>query len=83
MRLHPAASRVKKLAEEIPAALVFWDILCLDDEDLRSVPLRERRARLEKLLAHAKPPIHLTRRRPSAPSRRTGSSGSRARGSTA
>jgi len=60
MRLHPAASRVKKLAAEIPANIVFWDVLCVGDEDLRGQPLAERRARLEKLLAHAKPPLHLT-----------------------
>jgi ATP-dependent DNA ligase len=60
MRIHPAASRVKMLSQEIPAALVFWDLLALDDEDLRSVPFAERRERLVKLLANAAPPIHLT-----------------------
>jgi ATP-dependent DNA ligase len=60
MRIHPAASRVKMLSQEIPAALVFWDLLALDDEDLRNVPFVERRERLQKLLAHAAPPIHLT-----------------------
>jgi ATP-dependent DNA ligase len=60
MRLHPAASRVKKLASEIPASVVFWDVLAIGDEDLRSTPLRDRRARLERLLAHAAPPLHVT-----------------------
>jgi ATP-dependent DNA ligase len=60
MRLHPAASRVKKLAEEIPAHIVFWDVLCVGDEDLRPLPLRERRARLEKLLGLGVPPLHVT-----------------------
>jgi ATP-dependent DNA ligase len=60
LRLHPAASRVKKLAAELPASLVFWDLLCVGDEDLRQRPFVERRARLEVVLAHAKPPIHLT-----------------------
>ena len=60
MRIHPAASRVKMLAEKYPAELVFWDVLCVGDEDLRNVPLRQRRERLEKLLAHVKPPVHVT-----------------------
>ncbi len=60
MRLHPAASRVKRLAEETPAAFVAFDAIAADGEDLREVPQRERRARLERLLAGAAPPIHLT-----------------------
>lgn len=60
MRIHPAASRVKMLSETIPAQMVFWDLICLGDEDLRNVPLRERRARLEKVLEHARSPLHLT-----------------------
>jgi ATP-dependent DNA ligase len=60
LRLHPAASRVKLLAAEMPAAIVFWDVLCVGDEDLRAAPFRERRARLESLLARAQPPLHLT-----------------------
>src|SRR5262245_52512747 len=46
MRLHPAASRVKMLSEQIPASIVFWDVLCEGDRDLRSVPFSERRAEL-------------------------------------
>ena len=60
LRIHPAASRVKMLAEESPASFVAWDLLALGDEDLRDVPQDERRARLEKALAGAEPPIHLT-----------------------
>ncbi|MGZ3417405.1 MAG: ATP-dependent DNA ligase [Polyangiales bacterium] len=60
LRIHPAASRVKMLAQEIPAAMVFWDLLAIDDQDLRTVPFRERRARLEQLLAKAAPPLHVT-----------------------
>jgi ATP-dependent DNA ligase len=60
MRLHPAASRVKLLAGQIPASIVFWDLLCIGDEDLRATPFGERRARLEKLLAGVAPPLHLT-----------------------
>ena len=60
LRLHPAASRVAKLAKESPAAFVGFDLLALDGQDLRAAPQRERRARLEALLADAQPPIHLT-----------------------
>ena len=35
LRLHPAASRVKLLAEQIPASIVFFDLLCEGDRDLR------------------------------------------------
>jgi ATP-dependent DNA ligase len=38
LRLHPAASRVKKLAAETPAAIVLWDLLCEGTGDLTSVP---------------------------------------------
>jgi ATP-dependent DNA ligase len=60
MRIHPAASRIEKLAREIPASLVFWDLLCEGERDLRERPFRERRAELERLLAGATPPLHLT-----------------------
>jgi len=60
LRIHPAASRVKMLAEESPASFVAWDLLALGDEDLRAVPQAERRARLEQALAGAQAPIHLT-----------------------
>jgi ATP-dependent DNA ligase len=60
LRIHPAASRVKMLAEQSPASFVAWDLLALGDEDLRSAPQAERRQRLETALADAAPPIHLT-----------------------
>lgn len=60
LRIHPAASRVKLLAAQHPAAYVAWDVLALDDEDLRPLPQVERRARLEVALAGARPPIHVT-----------------------
>src|SRR5262249_38247543 len=47
---HPAASRVKMLAEHSPASYVAWDLLAIGDEDLRETPLEERRARLEQVL---------------------------------
>jgi len=60
LRIHPAASRVKLLAEQSPASFVAWDLLALDDEDLRHAPLAVRRARLEQVLAAARPPVHLS-----------------------
>jgi ATP-dependent DNA ligase len=60
LRIHPAASRVKLLAESTPASFVAWDLLALDEEDLRATPLAERRARLERAFARAAPPVHLS-----------------------
>jgi ATP-dependent DNA ligase len=60
LRIHPAASRVKLLAEQTPASFVAWDLLALGDEDLREVPLALRRERLERLLSSAAPPVHLS-----------------------
>jgi ATP-dependent DNA ligase len=60
LRIHPAASRVKMLAEQKPASVVFFDVLCDGEEDLREVPFTQRRKRLEKMLAKAKAPIHVT-----------------------
>jgi ATP-dependent DNA ligase len=59
-RLHPAASRVAKLAAATPASFVAFDALALAGRDLRAVPLQERRARLEAALAGAAAPLHLT-----------------------
>ena len=60
LRIHPAASRVKLLAEQIPASFVAWDLLAIGDEDLREVPLAQRRERLEEVLRDVKPPLHLS-----------------------
>jgi ATP-dependent DNA ligase len=60
LRIHPAASRVKMLAQQTPASIVFFDLLQNGDHDLRDVSFRERRSALERVLAHANPPIHLT-----------------------
>ena len=60
MRLHPAESRVKKLAVEIPASVVFFDLLCEGNKSLCDTPFAERRARIESLLSAAGPPLHLT-----------------------
>ncbi|MEO8578140.1 MAG: ATP-dependent DNA ligase [Gemmatimonadales bacterium] len=60
MRLHPAASRAKMLSEQIPASIVFFDLLCDNDKSLCDTPFNERRKRLEKLLARLQAPLHLT-----------------------
>ncbi len=61
LRIHPAESRVRMLAEQSPASFVAWDLLALDDVDLRSTPQGERRAILERELAgELDPAIHLT-----------------------
>jgi ATP-dependent DNA ligase len=60
LRIHPAESRVRMLAEQSPASFVAWDLLALGDEDLRSTPQGERRTRLEGALKGATPPVHLT-----------------------
>ena len=60
LRIHPAASRVKLLAAESPASFVAWDLLALDDEDLRERPLAERRDRLEQVLSGTAPRVHLS-----------------------
>jgi len=60
LRLHPAASRVKTLAGQTPASVVFFDVLCENDHDLRGAPFAERRAKLESVLADAAAPLHIT-----------------------
>ena len=60
LRLHPAASRVKLLSTQIPASVVFFDLLCQGDRDLRGEAFEQRRQRLEAVLAPVTPPVHLT-----------------------
>ena len=60
LRLHPAASRVKMLAEETPAAIVFWDLLALGDESLLQTPFEQRRRKLEEVLKLAEAPVYIT-----------------------
>lgn len=60
LRVHPAESRVKLLARETPASVVFFDLLCLADRDLRAEGFEVRRALLEEVLGRAKAPIHIT-----------------------
>jgi ATP-dependent DNA ligase len=51
MRLHPAQSRIRKLAAETPATLVLFDLLAGGKTDFTPKPLIVRRAALEKLVA--------------------------------
>ncbi|WP_353647471.1 ATP-dependent DNA ligase [Nakamurella sp. A5-74] len=62
-RIHPAESRVRKLAVETPAELIAFDLLALGDENLMSNPFGDRRSRLEDALGGLAEdaPIHLTR----------------------
>jgi ATP-dependent DNA ligase len=60
LRLHPAESRVRKLAAEIPASIVFFDVLADGEADLRERPFAERRAMLESMLHGVTPPVHVT-----------------------
>src|SRR5436305_73793 len=60
LRIHPAASRVKLLANQIPTSIVFFDLLGEGDRDLRERPFIERRRELEILLKDAIPPVHIT-----------------------
>jgi ATP-dependent DNA ligase len=59
-RIHPAASRVRMLAEQTPASIVAFDLLAFDDQTFLDTPYPQRRARLAELLAKAQSPVHLT-----------------------
>ena len=60
LRLHPAASRVAKLAKETPSSFIAFDLLATGDRNLMAEPQSKRRAQLEKLLAKVTPPVYLT-----------------------
>ena len=59
-RIHPAPSRIARLARETPASFVAFDLLARDGESLLARTQLERRAALEDLLAGVQPPLHLT-----------------------
>ena len=59
-RIHPAESRIRKLAGETPASFVAFDLLAEGDDDLTGAPFAERRRRLATALDGAGPPVHLT-----------------------
>lgn len=58
LRIHPAASRIAKLAQETPASFVAFDLLALDNQNLSQLPLHQRRAKLETLSPRR--PWHIT-----------------------
>jgi len=60
LRLHPAASRVAKLAKESPSSFVAFDLLAVDGTSLLAEPQHQRRAKLEALLSSSAPPVYLT-----------------------
>jgi ATP-dependent DNA ligase len=60
MRLHPAASRVATLATATPASFVAFDLLAVNGKSKMDAPQRQRRVLLEKVLAKARAPLHLT-----------------------
>ena len=60
LRLHPAASRVAKLAKETPSSFVAFDVLAAGGRNLMGEPQRSRRSALERLLGRVKPPAFLT-----------------------
>jgi ATP-dependent DNA ligase len=60
LRLHPAASRVAKLAKETPTSFVAFDLLAASGRSFMAAPQCERRARLEQLLEKIGPPVYLT-----------------------
>jgi len=59
-RIHPAPSRIARLARETPASFVAFDLLAQDGASLLARPQAERRGALEALLADAGPPLYLT-----------------------
>lgn len=60
LRIHPAASRIKLLSQQIPASIVFFDLLAEGKRDFRTEAFEKRRARLESLLSSVGPPLHIT-----------------------
>lgn len=60
LRLHPAASRVRMLAEQTPAAFIAFDLVALGERDLTALPFAERRAALVDALAGCGPTFHVT-----------------------
>ena len=59
-RIHPAASRVSKLAVETPAMFVAFDLLGVGDDSFLAAPFSSRRAALEELAAGLPAPIYLS-----------------------
>jgi ATP-dependent DNA ligase len=60
LRLHPAASRVAKLAKESPASFVAFDVLAVGGRSVMDTAQHQRRQMLEALLSGVEPPVYLT-----------------------
>src|SRR5689334_14767600 len=60
LRLHPAESRVRLLSKQLPASIVFFDLLLNGKRDLRQAAFQERRRQLTALLSSSKPPLYVT-----------------------
>src|SRR5256714_274698 len=60
LRLHPAASRVAKLAKETPSSFVAFDLLAANGRNLITLAQRERREKLEAMFSQVAPPVYLT-----------------------
>ena len=60
LRLHPAASRVAKLAQQTPSSFVAFDLLAVDGRDIMQEPQQTRRQQLETLLREVEAPVYLT-----------------------
>jgi ATP-dependent DNA ligase len=59
-RIHPAKSRVDRLAAETPASFVAFDLLAVGDESMMETPFAARRDRLVEVMADAADPVYLT-----------------------
>jgi ATP-dependent DNA ligase len=60
LRIHPAASRIAKLAKETPSSFVAFDVLSFAGKSVMNEPLKKRRKILETVAKKIKPPIYLT-----------------------
>ncbi|WP_100366068.1 ATP-dependent DNA ligase [Diaminobutyricimonas aerilata] len=60
-RIHPAETRIRLLAEQTPASFIAFDLLAVGEDSWLDRPFGERRAELERVVAQAEAPVHLTR----------------------
>ena len=60
LRIHPAASRIAKLAAEIPASFVAFDLLAQGNKNMMDSSLQVRRKALERVASRFRPPVYLT-----------------------
>ena len=58
-RIHPAESRINRLAVETPAEMVAFDVLAVADTDVMAEPFRDRRTVLETMAGAFEAPVHL------------------------